>query len=91
MKSFMVGFILGLAVTSFASSAIDWRERYFKQGWLWGHISGMEDVTSIFMHSGDAKKAVLNLHPQNEDDAWIEWKKKFKNRKPMSWQMEDGQ
>lgn len=91
MRNLVIGFILGLAVTSFASSSVDWRERYFKQGWLWGQISGMEEVTSVLMHSEDAKSAVLSMHPHNADDAWNEWKATFKNKKPMSWQMEDGQ
>jgi hypothetical protein len=60
------------------------REQYFKQGWLWGHISGMEEV----IHTIDNKWAVY--HPDNEDDAWNEWKETFKDKKPLSWEMENG-
>lgn len=82
--SLIVVLFLGTANLLCSKEPSGTREQYYKQGWLYGHISGMEQV----LHSIDSKWTVW--HPDNADDSWENWKREYSNKKPLSWEMENG-
>jgi len=84
MKKLILVVILFLSAFAigYAKARVDLRERYFKMGWSLGYGAGLEEVVDH-----DKKDRFFQ---RDEDTAWQDFQLRFKDKKPLSWQIEDG-